>query len=201
MTESKPPKVPNGVDPEQRMLKEKTLNIKSKDSQKMNEIPRDSVKKEPIKSPSNVNELIQIALSMPKTTTEIKVNLESMPLDQKSTSGEILQLLSKPDYEITDKFQADFISIENLDALLNKTQNMSLALTSFSNHRNQKALRIIKSNSLTTLIEFERFTKLSTRNFLVPRHMFNHIADQIIASSVYKKSQIRIQLEAISFFT
>jgi hypothetical protein len=200
VSESKPPKVQSTVDPEGKLVKEKTRPVKNKDGQKMNESSPESAETKPIKSPSNVNDLIQIALSMPKSIIEIQVNLESLPLEQKVTGEEILQLLSKPDFDITEKFKSHLISIENLDQLLIQTQNLSLALTSFSNHQNQKALRIIKSKSLATIIEFERFTKLSMKSYLVPRHMFKYIADEIVVSSVYRKSQVRIQLEVISFF-
>lgn len=200
MSESKPPKVPSAMDSEGRTLSKKSISVKSKGAQKVNELSPESVNNKPIASPLNINELIEIALSMPKTIIDIQVNLDSLPTDQKVTGAEILQILSKPNFDVTDKFKSDLISVENLDQMLTKTQNLSLAFLAFSNHRNQKALRIIKSKSLTTLIDFERFKKLSIKSYLIPRHMFTYLADEIVASSTYKKSQVRIQLEVISFF-
>jgi len=200
VTESKPPKVPSARDSEGRMLTKKSISKESKDAQKVNELSPESVNNKPITSPLNINELIEITLSVPKTIIDIQVNLDSLPNDQKVTGAEILQILSNPDFDVTDKFKSDSISAENLDRVLTKTQNLSLALTAFSNHRNQKALRIIKSKSLTTLIDFERFKKLSIKSYLVPRHMFIYLADELVATSTYNKSQVRIQLEVISFF-
>ena len=97
------------------------------------------------------------------------------------------------------KFKSDLISAEDLEEILTKSQNLSLALKTFSSHQNQKALRFIKSKSLASQHDFEKFAKLSTRNYLIPRHMFNYIVDEIVASSIYKKSQIVIQLEVISY--
>ena len=165
MTESKPPKVPSARDSEGRMLTKKSISKESKDAQKVNELSPESVNNKPITSPLNINELIEITLSVPKTIIDIQVNLDNLPNDQKVTGAEILQILSNPDFDVTDKFKSDSISAENLDRVLTETQNLSLALTAFSNHRNQKALRIIKSKSLTTLIDFERFRKLSIKSY------------------------------------
>lgn len=200
MTESKRSKVPRDTNPRVRGINEKSDLTKVDTAQKKNELQLDSLKNGSIASPSNVNDLIEMALSKQQTIIDIQVNLDSLPSDQKVTGAEILQMLSKPDFDLTDKFKTDLISVENLDQMLTKTQNLSLAFLAFSNHRNQKALRIIKNKSLTTLIDFERFKKLSIKSYLVPRHMFTYLADEIVASSTYKKSQVRIQLEVISFF-
>ncbi len=200
MTESKSSKGPRDTNPRVSGIKEKSGSTKVNTTQKKNELQLDSLKNSSIASPLNINELIEIALSKQKTIIDIQVNLDSLPSDQKVTGAEILQMLSKPDFDLTDKFKSDLISVENLDQMLTKTQNLSLAFLAFSNHRNQKALRIIKSKSLTTPIDFERFKKLSIKSYLVPRHMFRYLADEIVASSTYKKSQVRIQMEVISFF-
>jgi uncharacterized protein YbcI len=199
MTESAPLTEPKGGEPESRVHKQKASSTKLVGSQKKNQPLRDSARNQQIKSPSNIDELIQIALSMGKTNAEDKLSLEDLPLDQKTTGREILELLSMTDFVISDKFKLDSISAQNLDEILTKTQNLSVALTSFSSNRNQKALRIIKSKSLASLNDFEKFTKLSTKNYLVPRQMLNFIVDEIIDSSIYKKSQIIIQLEVISY--
>ena len=199
MTEPAPPIEPKLGDPASRVLKQKGRSTKVIGSQTKDQPLRDRTRNQINKSPCNVDELIQIALGMGKTNVEAKLSLDDLPLNQKATGREILQILSMPNFDISDKFKSDLISAENLEEILVKSQNLSLALKSFSSHQNQKALRIIKSKSLTSLQDFEKFTKLSTKNYLVPRHLFNYIVDEIVASSIYKKSQIVIQLEVISY--
>ena len=199
MTQPNLPKEQNAKDPERKVLRKKALSAKSNHDQEIKESSPISPEFESIKSPTSVNELIQIALEIQESNIETQISLDDLPLEQKATGGEILKLLSTPDFDLTDKFKLYLISVENLDQLLSRTQNLSLALAIFSNHQNQKALQIIKSKSLATLIEFERFAKLTKKSYLVPRHMFKYLTDEIVASSIYKKSQIKIQIEVISF--
>jgi hypothetical protein len=199
MTEFAPPVEPKGGDPKSTVPAQKARATKITGYRKSVQTSGDNGTNDTIKPPSSIDELIQSALGMKKTNLEAELSLDLLPPEQRTTGQEILQLLSTPDFDISDKFKLDLISAKNLDEILTNTKNLSLSLASFSYHRNQRALRVIKSKSLESLNEFEKFAKLSTKNYLVPRQLINYIVNEIIDSSAYKKSQIMVRVEMISF--
>ena len=193
------PNVPHDAVSGANGLEEQSKAVNVKYDPKTNQKLLDINKTEVVKSLSNVNELIQISLHVYQDNLRVEEALKQLPSTQANTAVEIFQLLSMSEFEITNKFKTDFISSDNLNDLLAKTQNLSLALKCFTNSRNKKALQIIKNNSLSTLDNFEKFKRLATKSYLVSPHALSHILDDIVSSSVYKKTQVRIQFEVIAF--
>lgn len=147
----------------------------------------------------NLDEFVHKLLIKSEDKSVTKLELEKLPDPLRATAAEILQIFEKTDYEISEKFKVDLLSDEIISAVISETENLSLSLKSFSFNRNAIAWRVIKSQSLVSLDIFEKFSKLSTKNYLVPRNVLMQVAEDLTTSPNFKKAPIIVQIKAISF--
>lgn len=149
---------------------------------------------------NDLNLILESKFSKSNKTQQIEYKIDQLPELQKNTASEVLLLFKDQDYEISDKFKFEIIQEKNLQELLIRTQNLSLCLKTFSDKRDPAALRIIKNKSLNSTREFHIFKKLASKHSLLSRFAFPQLAEEIFSSTIFKKSDCIIQIQAAAFF-
>jgi hypothetical protein len=147
----------------------------------------------------NLNEFIQKLLVESKDKAATRFDFEKLPTELRTTAAEIQELLGKANYEISEKFNLSLMSNEITDALISETENLSLALKSYSLNRNTSAWKVIRSTSFSSLDNFELFSKLSSKHYLVPRNVLPQIYEDLIATPNFRKASVVVQIRTVSF--
>ena len=131
---------------------------------------------------------------------EIQLAIDLLSPDLRITASEIIIASRDSSYEVSDKFKIEDISIVNIEYLLDRTRNLSIGLSAYSVHKNQRALRLIKSSSLSSLIDFQKFSRLASKQYLVSRFMFPQLVEEMTTSAAFKKADCLVKVQAAAYF-
>jgi hypothetical protein len=131
---------------------------------------------------------------------DIQLAIDLLSPDLRITASEIINASRDSGFEISDKFKLEVISNVNIENLIDRTRNLSIGLRAYSAYKNPKALRLIKSASLSSLTEFQKFSKLASKQHLISRFMFPQLAEELMTSTTFKKSHVIVKVQAASYF-
>lgn len=174
----------------------KTPRPKNSGKPQKTEIKKPTLKND---SKSAFNSLLSNLLSVDELRAEKSADLENLPSEVIETAKEIFEILRNHEYEISAKFNMALISEENLDMLLTRTENYSLALQSFTYQRSPKISKIVRTKSLESIEELDKFLKILMKSHNLPRLLLPLLADEFTTSSTFKKSKVEIQIKTIAF--
>ncbi|CAN1498576.1 Alpha_kinase domain containing protein [Candidatus Nanopelagicaceae bacterium] len=146
------------------------------------------------------NQALLAELEKDKSKAEIQLSLDLLAPEMRITASEVINASKDNNFEISDKFKLEDISFANIDLLIDRTQNLSIALRAFSAHKNARALRLIKTKAASSFTEFQKFSKLASKQYLVSRFVFPHLAEEIVASAAFKKSESIVKIQAAAYF-
>lgn len=156
---------------------------------------------EKAKSARVFNDLVmKVVASENVVTNEKEVEVSDINVEQASALSEIKKALVESDYEVSDKFKVKLLEENTLEAVITRTNNLSIALKSYAKYEEAQFLKVIGSKLLGTVDDFDTYAKLLLKQSLFPRTKLQIIKLDLQELSLYKKSPIAIQMKVISFF-
>jgi hypothetical protein len=146
------------------------------------------------------DDLIEELLSTNVPDFSVKKRIDLLSKELQSTAQEILKVVEDHKYEISDKFRLNLLSEKTVEKLLEKTENFSLALKSFSTQSNANVSKKIRLKGISSDEELDKFLKLCQKSSIIPKNLIPSLSEEIFSSSVFRNLKVEIQVKIIAFF-